>query len=72
MAKQRQVRMEQKSPIAQMQALETKTDEELLREQKFKSAALAILGARAATRSTAHATSARDGHGSRSRDSTAS
>lgn len=50
MAKQRQVRMEQKSPIAQMQALETRTDEELLREQKFKSAALAILGARAAER----------------------
>lgn len=50
MAKQRQVRMEQKSPIAQMQALESRTDEELLREQKFKSAALAILGARAAER----------------------
>jgi hypothetical protein len=50
MAKQRQVRMEQKSPIAQMQALETRTDEELLREQKFRSAALAILGARAAER----------------------
>lgn len=50
MAKQRQVRLEQKSPIAQMQALESRTDEELLREQKFRSAALAILGARAAER----------------------
>lgn len=42
--------MEQKSPIAQMQALESRTDEELLREQKFRSAAMAILGARAAER----------------------
>jgi len=50
MAKQRQVRIEQKTPLAQMQALETRTDEELLREQKFKSAAMAILGARAAER----------------------
>lgn len=50
MAKQRQVRMEQKTPLAQMQALESRSDEELLREQKFKSAALAILGARAAER----------------------
>jgi hypothetical protein len=33
-----------------MQALETKSDEELEREQKFKAAALAILGARAAER----------------------
>jgi hypothetical protein len=50
MAKQRQVRMEQKSPLAQMQALETRTDEELERETKLKAAALAILGARAAER----------------------
>ncbi len=50
MAKQRQVRMEQKSALAQMQALETRSDDELLREQKYKSAALAILGARAAER----------------------
>lgn len=50
MAKQRQVRIEQKSPIAQMQALETRTDEELQRETKLKAAALAILGARAAER----------------------
>jgi len=50
MAKQRQVRIEQKSPIAQMQALETRSDEELKRETKLKAAALAILGARAAER----------------------
>ncbi|WP_372789269.1 hypothetical protein [Paraconexibacter sp.] len=50
MAKQRQVRIEQKSALAQMQALETRSDEELMREQKYKSAALAILGARAAER----------------------
>jgi membrane-bound ClpP family serine protease len=48
--KQRQVRMEQRGALAAMQALETKTDEELEREQKFKAAALAILGARAAER----------------------
>jgi hypothetical protein len=50
MAKQRQVRMEQKSALAAMQQLETRSDEELQREQKFKAAALAILGARAAER----------------------
>lgn len=50
MAKQRQVRIEQKSPVAQMQALETRSDEELQRETKLKAAALAILGARAAER----------------------
>jgi len=50
MAKQRQVRMEQKSALSQMQALETRTDEELQRETKLKAAALAILGARAAER----------------------
>ncbi len=55
MTKQRQVRIEQKSPIAQMQALETRTDEELQRETKLKSAALAILGARAAERYDAKA-----------------
>ncbi len=33
-----------------MQSLETRSDEELEREQKFKAAALAILGARAAER----------------------
>jgi hypothetical protein len=50
MAKQRQIRIEQRSALASMQALETKSDEELEREQKFKAAALAILGARAAER----------------------
>jgi uncharacterized membrane protein (DUF485 family) len=50
MAKQRQVRIEQKSALSQMQALETRTDEELQRETKLKAAALAILGARAAER----------------------
>src|SRR5919204_641020 len=50
MAKQRQIRMEQRSPLAAMQRLETLPDEELEQETKFKSAALAILGARAAER----------------------
>jgi hypothetical protein len=50
MAKQRQVRMEQKSAMAAMQQLETRSDDELAREQKYKAAALAILGARAAER----------------------
>jgi hypothetical protein len=45
MAKQRQVRMEQRGALAAMQQLETRSDEELEREQKFKSAAQAILGA---------------------------
>ena len=55
MAKQRQVRIEQKSALAQMQALETRSDEELQRETKLKAAALAILGARAAERYDAQA-----------------
>jgi hypothetical protein len=42
--------MQQKSALANMQALQDRSDEELEREQKFKSAALAILGARAAER----------------------
>src|SRR4051812_17914183 len=50
MAKQRQVRIEQKSALAAMQRLETRSDEELEAETKFKAAALAILGARAAER----------------------
>ncbi len=50
MAKQRQVRIEQKSALAAMQQMETRSDEELEREQKHKSAAMAILGARAAER----------------------
>ncbi len=55
MAKQRQVRIEQKSALAQMQALESRSDEELQRETRMKSAALAILGARAAERYDAKA-----------------
>jgi hypothetical protein len=42
--------MQQKSALANMQALQDRSDEELQREQKYKSAALAILGARAAER----------------------
>src|SRR3954470_19495220 len=48
--KQRQIRIEQRGAVAAMQALETKSDEELAAETKFKSAAQAILGARAAER----------------------
>src|SRR5437763_10773647 len=55
MAKQRQVRVEQKSALAAMQRLETRSDEELEAETKFKAAALAILGARAAERYDAKA-----------------
>jgi hypothetical protein len=53
--KPRQVRMESKSAMAAMQQLETKSDEELLAETRFKSAAQAILGARAAERYDAKA-----------------
>src|SRR4051812_24588763 len=55
MAKQRQVRIEQKSALAAMQKLETRSDEELESETKYKAAALAILGARAAERYDAKA-----------------
>src|ERR671933_723257 len=48
--KQRQIRIESKSALAAMQQLETKSDEELLAETRFRSAAQAILGARAAER----------------------
>jgi hypothetical protein len=48
--KQRQIKMQQTSGLAAMQQLETRSDEELEREQKFKAAAQAILGARAAER----------------------
>src|SRR3954470_18500614 len=48
--KQRPVRMESKSAMAAMQRLETRSDEELLAETRFRSAAQAILGARAAER----------------------
>lgn len=50
--------MQQKSALAHMQELQDRSDEELEREQKFKSAALAILGARSAERYDA--TAARD------------
>ena len=50
MAKQRQVRVEQKSALAAMQRLESRSDEELAAETRYKSAAQAILGARAAER----------------------
>jgi hypothetical protein len=51
MAKQqRAVRIEQKGQMAAMQQLETKSDEELEAETRYRSAAQAILGARAAER----------------------
>src|SRR3954462_12252456 len=55
MAKQRQIRIEQRGAMEAMQRLETKSDEELETETKFKSAALAILGARASERYDAKA-----------------
>jgi hypothetical protein len=48
--KQRQIRIEQRGGLEAIQALEQRSDEELENETKFKSAALAILGARAAER----------------------
>ncbi len=48
--KQRQIRIEQKSALAAMQRLEARSDEELEQEVKFRAAAQAILGARAAER----------------------
>jgi len=48
--KQRQIRMEQRGSIEAIQALEQRSDEELESETRYKSAALAILGARAAER----------------------
>jgi hypothetical protein len=53
--KQRQIRTQQTGGLAAMQQLETRSDEELEREQKFKAAAQAILGARAAERYDAKA-----------------
>lgn len=53
--KQRQIRMEQRGGLEAIQALETRSDEELETETKYKSAALAILGARAAERFDAEA-----------------
>ncbi len=48
--KARQVKLSQKSAVNEMQALEQRSDDELERETKYKSAALSILGARAAER----------------------
>lgn len=53
--KPRQIKIEQKSALAAMQALESKSDEELRNETRFRSAAQAILGARAAERYDAKA-----------------
>ena len=47
---QRTMRVEQRSQLAAMQQMETRTDEELAAETRYKSAAQAILGARAAER----------------------
>ncbi|MGO9488018.1 MAG: hypothetical protein ACLQBB_03190 [Solirubrobacteraceae bacterium] len=53
--KQRQVRIEQRGAMEAIQALEQRSDEELEAETKYKSAALAILGARASERFDAEA-----------------
>jgi len=53
--KPRQVRIESKNAMAAMQNLETRSDEELAKETRFKSAAQAILGTRAAERGDAAA-----------------
>ena len=46
--KQRAIRVEQKSQMAAIQSLESRSDEELEAETKYKAAAQALLGARAA------------------------
>jgi len=56
--KPRQIKIEQRNAIANMQALENKSSEELEKETKLRSAAQAILGARAAERFDAQATRA--------------
>jgi hypothetical protein len=48
--KQRQIRIEQRGAFEAIQALEQRSDEELEAETKYRSAAQAILGARAAER----------------------
>jgi hypothetical protein len=53
--KQRQIRIEQRGAMEAIQALEQRSDEELEAETKYKSAALAILGARASERFDADA-----------------
>jgi hypothetical protein len=53
--KPRQVRIESKSAMSAMQQLESRSNEELEKETRFKSAAQAILGTRAAERMDAAA-----------------
>jgi hypothetical protein len=48
--KQRQIKIEQKGALAAMQRLESRSDEELEAETRYRAAAQAILGARAAER----------------------
>src|ERR1043165_4134830 len=55
MAKQRQIRIDNRSAVAAMTALETKSDHHSLGETKYKSAGMAILGARASERYDAKA-----------------
>lgn len=50
MAKQRQVRVEQRMPAQVMEDMQARTDEQLEAESKHRSIAMAILGARAAER----------------------
>src|SRR5512142_305228 len=52
---QRMMRVEQRGQLAAMQQLESKSDEELEAETRYKAAAQAILGYRAAERSDAKA-----------------
>ncbi len=53
--KQRQIRIEQRGGLEAIQALETRSDEELESETKYKAAAMAILGVRASERFDAEA-----------------
>jgi hypothetical protein len=55
MAKPRQIRVEQKSALAAMTQLESRSDEELVGETRHRAAAQAILGARASERYDAKA-----------------
>ena len=48
--KQRQIRVESKSALSAMQKLESRSDEELEAETRYRAAAQALLGARAAER----------------------
>lgn len=48
--KQRQIKIEQRGALAAIEALQQRSDEELQAETKYRSAAMAILGARAAER----------------------